>query len=126
MMLSLLVVDDERNMLLMLNRVLSKDGYHVTTANNADQALKLIDSEIFHVAVLDIKMVPMDGVELLKEIRKRSPDTRVIMTTAYPTVESRNECIKLGASGYLVKPVEMSKLKEALCHLEIVGSAPGW
>ena len=101
----------------MSDRILSRDGYQVKTANNAEQALELVDREIFHLAVLDIKMLPMDGVTLLKKIRQRSPDTRVIMTTAYPTFESREECMKLGVSGYLVKPIELSELKAVLSHL---------
>ena len=62
-------------------------------------------------------MFPIDGVALLGEIRKRSPETRVIMTTGYPTVGSREKCLELGATHYLIKPVEIPKLKIVLRHL---------
>lgn len=115
--LSLLIVADERNMLLLLDRVLSRNGYHVKSANNAEEALELVDRETFQLAVLNITMHPTDGFALLGEIRRRSPDTRVVMATGYPTVESREECIRRGASGYLIKPMDIPELKALLRRL---------
>ncbi len=62
-------------------------------------------------------MYPMGGVELLAEIKERSPATQVIMVTAYPTDDTRDECVKLGAAGYLTKPIDISELKNVLRHL---------
>lgn len=114
---SLLIVADERNMLLLLDRVLSRNGYHVKSANNAEEALELVDRETFQLAVLNITMHPTEGFTLLEEIRRRSPDTRVVMATGYPTVESREECIRRGASGYLIKPMDIPELKALLRRL---------
>lgn len=111
---SVLIVDDEENLLVLLDRILSKEGYQVKTANNAYQALDFVDHEPFSVAILDIKMYPIDGVALLAEIKKRSPATRVIMITAYPTVDTRNDCMKYGAADYLTKPLEIQELKTVL------------
>ena len=55
-------------------------------------------------------MAPIDGIELLARIKKLSPSTRVIMVTGYPTEENRAECIKLGADGYMTKPINLSEL----------------
>ena len=114
---TLLVVDDEENLLFLLDRVLSKDGFQIKTAVNAYEALELVEHEQFSLAILDIKMFPIDGVALLEEIRKRSPETRVIMTTGYPSDGSREKCLALGASHYLIKPVEIPELKIILHHL---------
>lgn len=114
---SVLVVDDEENLLVLLERILSKEGYSVRTASNAYQALDLVDKETFALAILDIKMFPVDGVVLLSEIKKRSPSTNVVMITAYPTIDTRNECLKIGASTYLTKPIDIQELKTVVQSL---------
>jgi DNA-binding NtrC family response regulator len=117
---SILIVDDEENLLLLLERILTRQGYEVATAKNSHDARTLLDSRMFQLAILDIKMFPLDGVFLLGEIKRRSPSTEVIMITAYPTVDTRNECMKKGASTYLTKPVDIQELKTTvnglLCH----------
>jgi DNA-binding NtrC family response regulator len=111
---SVLIIDDEENLLILLDRILSKEGYQVKTANNANQALDYVDRESFSVAIMDIKMYPIDGVALLAEIKKRSPDIQVIMITAYPTVDSRSDCMKYGAANYLTKPLDIQELKSVV------------
>jgi DNA-binding response OmpR family regulator len=121
---SLLFVDDEPNFLVLVDRILTNDGYRVTTALDSRQALVYVDCVDFSLAVLDIKMAPIDGVEVLARIKKRSPSTRVIMITGYPTEESRAECIRLGADAYLTKPINFSELKTLLRDLMAVGPLP--
>jgi DNA-binding NtrC family response regulator len=111
---SVLVVDDEENLLVLLDRILSKEGYKVNTAFNSYQALDLVEKRRFRVAILDIKMFPLDGVALLSEIKNRSPSTQVIMITAYPTVDTRNECLRRGATSYLTKPLDIQQLKSVV------------
>ena len=111
---SVLVVDDEENLLVLLDRILSKEGYKVNTAFNSYQALDLIEKRGFRLAILDIKMFPLDGVALLSEIKNRSPSTQVIMITAYPTVDTRNECLRIGATSYLTKPLDIQQLKSVV------------
>ena len=114
---SVLVVDDEENLLVLLERILSKEGFTVSTASNAYQALDLLDKNRFNLAILDIKMFPVDGVALLSEIKKRSPTVHVVMITAYPTIDTRNECLKIGASTYLTKPLDIQELKSVVQNL---------
>jgi DNA-binding NtrC family response regulator len=111
---SVLVVDDEENLLVLLDRILSKEGYKVNTAFNSYQALDLIEKCGFRLAILDIKMFPLDGVALLSEIKNRSPSTQVIMITAYPTVDTRNECLRMGATSYLTKPLDIQQFKSVV------------
>lgn len=117
---SLLVVDDEPNFLVLLDSIFSREGYRVTTAHDGVQALAHVERERFSLAILDIKMYPMSGVQLLEQIKIRNPSTHVVMVTGFPTLENRNECIKLGAAGYLTKPINLSELKSVLRHLVAV------
>lgn len=114
---TILVVDDEENLLLLLERILSKQGYQVVTAQNGHDALALAEKQVFHLAILDIKMFPLDGVGLLSEIKSRYPATAVIMVTAYPTLDTRIECLKKGASTYLTKPVDIQELQSTVKSL---------
>jgi len=114
---NILIVDDEENLLLLLERILSKQGYQVVTAKSSYDARALLETRVFQLAILDIKMFPLGGVFLLGEIKSRSPSTEVIMITAYPTVDTRNECMKKGASTYLTKPVDIQELKTTINSL---------
>jgi DNA-binding NtrC family response regulator len=116
---SVLIVDDEENLLVLLDRILTKDGFQVKTATNAYQALNLLEQEEFNVAILDIKMFPIDGIALLAELRKRSPSTQVIMITAYPTPDSRSQCIQNGAAMFLTKPLDLNELKSVAHNLTL-------
>jgi DNA-binding response OmpR family regulator len=120
---TLLVVNDEANFILLLDRILSGEGYQVTAVCGSDRALYHLDRESFDLAILDIKMYPMNGVELLGEIKRRSPSTPVIMVSGNLTDSIRDECIKLGATDYLTKPFELSELKAAVRH--VAGCARG-
>lgn len=114
---SVLFVDDEPNFLVMIDRTLSKDGYRVTTALDSEQALVYANCTEFTLAVLDIHMAPIDGIEVLAQIKRRTPSTRVIMVTGFPTDANRAECLKLGADGFLTKPIDIPELKAMLRHL---------
>ena len=117
---SVLIVDDETNLLVLLDSVLSKEGFHVSTASNANEALELFDHAGFNIAILDVKMFPVGGVALLAEIKKRSPSTQVVMITAYPTADTRNECLRIGAANYLTKPLDIQTFTTVVRSLAIV------
>src|SRR5262249_45437736 len=106
---SILIVDGEENLLLLLKRILTRQSYEVASGRYSYDTRLLLDSRMFQRAILDIKMFPLDGVFVLGEIKSRSPSTEVIMITAYPTVDTRNECMKKGASTYLTKPVDIQE-----------------
>jgi DNA-binding NtrC family response regulator len=117
MPVSILAVDDEQNLLELLITVLGKRGFKVKTAVNGIEALRLLDQESFQLALLDLKMGPVNGVQLLKEIKDRRPVIKVIMMTAYPTNETRTQASANGASAYLTKPVDIQKLVDTLNSL---------
>ena len=111
---AVLVVDDEQNFLALLRWFLSNRGYAVETASNAEDALKLMDKRPFELALVDIRMGPMDGLMLLEELKRRLPALRVVMMTAYPTVGSIKQSHDKGASAFLTKPVDLQHLMQTI------------
>ncbi len=100
-----LVVDDKENMLKLFARILG-DGYELSTAAEGDRALALVGAQEFDVVVTDLRMPGADGFEVLKAVKARSPDTEVVMMTAYATVADAVEAMKQGAYDYLTKPFD--------------------
>ena len=84
MVRSLLIVDDEPNFLKLLDRILSKEGFRVTVAEDGFQAIDYADQELFDIAILDIRMHPMNGVALLKEFKRRWPDMTDVTERTHP------------------------------------------
>ena len=100
----ILVVDDEEIVCLSCQRILSEEGYDVQTRLSGPEALKLLAEEPFDLAIVDLKMPGMDGLEVLQAIKRDYPHVPVIMITGYATVESAVEAMKSGALDYLPKP----------------------
>ncbi|RME30367.1 MAG: response regulator [Candidatus Zixiibacteriota bacterium] len=100
----ILVVDDEPMMCSLLDRILTRDGYEVVTAANADEALAHLRNERFGIMISDIKMPGMNGFELLKIVKADYPDTAVIMMTAYGDYFSVKDAMLLRADEYITKP----------------------
>jgi ATP-dependent Lon protease len=107
----ILAVDDEENFLRLLSHTLQKEGYEVRTASDGPEALRKFEHERFDLALIDVRMTPMDGLTVLEDIKKRYPHTKVIMITAYPTNETRRLSLQQGAVQYLTKPIEIQDLK---------------
>ncbi len=101
----ILVVDDKENMLKLFSKILG-DEYELTTAAEGLRALSLVEAQDFDVVVTDLKMPGADGFEVLKAVKKREPDTEVVMMTAYATVNDAVEAMKQGAYDYLQKPFD--------------------
>jgi len=101
---NILIVDDEKDICMALKILLSKEGYSVKEAYNGEQALERVKQENFDIIMTDIKMEKMDGFEVLKEVMKISPETSVIMMTAFASVGSAVEAMRAGAADYISKP----------------------
>jgi DNA-binding NtrC family response regulator len=106
----ILVVDDETRMCEVVARSLSKRGHEVRTASDGRQALKQLRSAPAELVFTDHRMQPMDGMELLEQIRRSYPATKVVMMTAYGEVSQAVAAMKAGASHYLNKPVDLEEL----------------
>jgi DNA-binding NtrC family response regulator len=106
----ILVVDDEINIREALAALLSDDGYEVKTASSAEEALAVLRQEHFDIVISDLRMSGRSGVDILRWLRDTSPETEMIILTAYGTVEGAVEAMKLGAYDYVSKPVDRRRL----------------
>ena len=114
-----LVVDDEKNQREIYTLILEDDGYHVTTAQSGEQALRFARENQFDLVLTDYMMTGMDGLTLLGELLKHDPSIMVVMMTAHGSVESVKEALRGGAFDYLEKPIDRDQL------LKIVENALG-
>ena len=103
---TVLVVDDERNMLLVMQMALEEEGYRVLTAERAEDALTLLRDPDLAVVLSDLKMPGMGGEAFIARCQQERPEVPVIVVTAFGSIRSAIECIQAGASEYLTKPYE--------------------
>jgi two-component system OmpR family response regulator len=107
-----MIVDDEQDFLETIVKRLKARGIEVTGAESGYKALELIDSGNFDVVILDVKMPGLDGIETLREMKKKKPLVEVIMLTGHASVESGIQGMQLGAFDYVMKPVALDELLE--------------
>ncbi|NPV90127.1 MAG: sigma-54-dependent Fis family transcriptional regulator [Firmicutes bacterium] len=107
----ILVVDDEESVRKLLQAVLKKEGYKADMAENGEAALKLAGINHYDLAVVDIRMPLMDGMELFHVLREKHPEITVIVITAFAGVDTAVEAMKLGAYNYISKPFNLSEIK---------------
>jgi len=117
-----LVVDDHTNMLRLMTKVLSAD-VRVLTAHSGREAIELLSREIVNVVLADLSMPEIDGLEVLRACKRLQPDAGLVLMTAYASVPSAVEALRLGAFEYLTKPFEPEAAREAV--LRALGKAHG-
>jgi two-component system response regulator PilR (NtrC family) len=107
----IIVADDQQSMREVLDILLRKEGYQVSTASNGEEVLKLVEKDIFDLVLMDIRMPKMDGISALKRIKNLSPETIVIMITAYASTDTAIQAMKEGAYDYITKPFNNEEIK---------------
>ncbi|MCK4994154.1 MAG: sigma-54-dependent Fis family transcriptional regulator [Candidatus Omnitrophica bacterium] len=107
----ILLVDDEKDLLEWLSVVLEKEGYSVRCAVSGEDALKIFKAEPFEMVITDIRMSPLSGIELLRQIKNHNPEIIVLMITAYASVETAIKALRYGAYDYLIKPFKLDDIK---------------
>ncbi len=107
----ILVVDDEETQREMLGGFLKKEGYSLSLADSGEKALKFCQDKFFEVALIDLKMPGMDGIELLSKLKEINPEIQVIVMTAYASIETAVVAMKKGAFNYVNKPVDLEELR---------------
>ncbi len=112
-----LVADDERSIRDMLSAALGQWGYQVFLASSGTEAIGLLKGQLFDAALIDIRMPEMDGIDLLRELKRYDSSMEVVIMTGYPAVITAVEALKEGAYDYLTKPLIMDELKHLLARL---------
>jgi DNA-binding NtrC family response regulator len=113
-MVDVLVIDDTKNIRMLLTKCLEFEGYTVSTTSDGTAALDLISKKRFDLIFLDIRMPEISGTEVLKRIRELGLNTPVVIMTAFGTVKNAVDCTQLGAVAYLQKPFTENKIKQVL------------
>ena len=119
----ILIVDDERSMRDVLSIMLKKAGYAVTTANDGEEAIEQIGKDIFDLVITDLKMPKAGGLEVLKAVKEVSPETVVLMITAFASTETAVEAMKRGAYDYLTKPFQVDEVQLIIRNALEIGRA---
>lgn len=101
---TLLIVDDEAMIRNLLEKILSKEGYKILTAKDGLEALEVMESSKVDIVISDMKMPRMNGLELLKRIKKERPDIGVVIMTGYGDTYTVKDALLLGADEYITKP----------------------
>ncbi len=115
--MKLLLVEDEKITRITLANTLADEGFRVTSCETGIEGLEKIKSEKFEIIVTDLRLPKISGLELLKEVGNIQPECKVIVMTAYASVETAVEALKLGAYDYLIKPFSPDKLLTTLNHI---------
>ena len=106
----ILAIDDEKNIRHLISNEFSLEGFEVVTAASGEEGLKLFNSRMFDMVLLDIKLPRLSGIEILMQMKQKSPATEVIMITGYGDIRTAVESIKLGARDYVTKPFKLDEL----------------
>jgi DNA-binding response OmpR family regulator len=111
----ILIVEDEKHNLLILDRILSIQGYQITAVNSGEDALPLIEPDAFDVAILDVNLGHgIDGMEVLAYFREHAPDTSILLLTGNGTLETAVEALRQGAHDYLLKPAKTKEIQASI------------
>jgi DNA-binding NtrC family response regulator len=106
----ILIVDDDESIRKVLTVILEDQGYNVESVESAKKAIRKTKRKIFNLALIDIRLPDMEGVQLLTRMKDTTPKTRKIIITGYPTLKNAVEAVNKGADAYIVKPFDMEKV----------------
>jgi len=110
--LRLLIVDDDENIRKVLTTILEEEGYKVESVDTARKAIERVKRKFYNLALIDIRLPDMEGIELLTKMRNTTPKMRKIIITGYPTLQNAVEAVNRGADAYIMKPFEMEKVSK--------------
>src|SRR3974377_1563097 len=106
----ILAIDDEPNIRRLIQSEFKLEGFDIAIARDGEEGLLLLDDQIFDVVLLDIKLPRMNGIEVLKRLKEKAPQTEVLMITGYGDIKTAVESLKLGAREYITKPFKLDEL----------------
>jgi DNA-binding NtrC family response regulator len=106
----ILIVDDDENIRKVLIAILEDKGYNIEAVGTAREAIRKTDKKFYNLALIDIRLPDMEGIDLLTKIRDTTPRMRKIIITGYPTLQNAVEAVNLGADAYIMKPFDVEKV----------------
>ncbi|MEM3536616.1 MAG: response regulator [Candidatus Bathyarchaeia archaeon] len=110
----ILIIDDDENIRKVLTTILEEEGYTVETADTAKKAIEKTKKNFYNLALIDVRLPDMEGIELLTKMRDTTPKMRKIIITGYPTLQNAIEAVNRGADAYIMKPFEMEKVLQTI------------
>lgn len=116
-MAKILVLDDVQDAVILVKKILTRQGHEVQIFTEEEDAINFVKNNSVDLAILDIKLKKMSGIQVLAEIKKLQSEIKVIMLTGYPTIETAREAIELGAGEYCVKPIDKQELEEKVAEV---------
>jgi DNA-binding NtrC family response regulator len=105
-----LIIDDDENISKVLQTILEEDGYAADTADTARKGIELSESAFYNLALIDVRLPDMEGIELLTKLKKTKPKMRKIIVTGYPTLQNAVAAVNKGADGYVMKPFDVENI----------------
>jgi len=106
----ILIIDDDENIRKVLTTILEDEGYDVDSADTAKKAIERTRRKFYNIALIDIRLPDMEGIELLTKMKNTTPKIRKIIITGYPTLQNAVEAVNRGADAYILKPFDMEKV----------------
>ncbi|MFH1217331.1 MAG: response regulator [Pseudomonadota bacterium] len=116
-MAEIIALDDVQDACILIKKILTRKGHSVHAFTEEEEAINFARNNKVDLAILDIKLKKMSGIEVLEQLKKFTPDIRAIMLTGYPTVETAREAISLGAKEYCVKPIDRDELEDKVARV---------
>jgi DNA-binding NtrC family response regulator len=110
----ILIVDDDENIRKVLETILADEGYSVETAENAKKSIEKSEHTFFNLALIDVRLPDMEGIELLSKLRNTKPKMRKIIVTGYPTLQNAIAAVNKGADAYVMKPFDVEKILQTI------------
>lgn len=111
-MAQILALDDVVDAAILVKKILERKGHTVHTFSEEEDAIRFAEENVVDLAILDIKLKKMSGLEVLEKLKIIRPEMKAIMLTGYPTIETAREALELGAGEYCVKPIDKQELEE--------------
>lgn len=110
----ILVIDDDENIRKVLATILEDEGYIVETAETAKKGIEKSEKAFYNLALIDVRLPDMEGIELLSKLRNTKPKMRKIIITGYPTLQNAVDAVNKGADAYVMKPFEVDKILQTI------------
>jgi two-component system response regulator PilR (NtrC family) len=110
----ILIIDDDENIRKVLQTILEDEGYYIETAETAKKGIEKSEESFYNLALIDIRLPDMEGIELLTKLRETKPKMRKIIVTGYPTLQNAVSAVNKGADGYVLKPFDVEKILAAI------------